>query len=53
MGGFGGGSLEHRRQWLGAQWAGFSPWARRASQSCQARPFEAQEPSSGVARGAL
>eukprot|EP00964_Phaeocystis_antarctica_P016116 scaffold8918_cov59-Phaeocystis_antarctica.AAC.9 len=24
MGGFGGGSLEYSRQWLGAQWAGFS-----------------------------
>jgi len=24
MGGLGGGSLEHPRQWLGAQWAGLS-----------------------------
>ena len=25
IGGFGGGSLEHPRQWLGAQWAGLFP----------------------------
>eukprot|EP00964_Phaeocystis_antarctica_P132361 scaffold96431_cov44-Phaeocystis_antarctica.AAC.2 len=25
MGDFGGDSLEHPRQWLGAQWAGLSP----------------------------
>ena len=23
---FGGGELEHRRRWLGAQWAGLSRW---------------------------
>ena len=36
IGGFGGGSLEHPRQWLGAQWAGLSPWECRAAQSRQA-----------------
>eukprot|EP00964_Phaeocystis_antarctica_P109282 scaffold73758_cov52-Phaeocystis_antarctica.AAC.3 len=29
------------------------PWERRAGQSCQARPEEAQEPSWGTAKGAL
>eukprot|EP00964_Phaeocystis_antarctica_P037504 scaffold21413_cov48-Phaeocystis_antarctica.AAC.3 len=29
------------------------PWERRASQSCQARPEEAQKPSWGTARGAV
>ena len=26
VGGFGGGWLEHPRQWLGARWAGLSLW---------------------------
>ena len=45
IGGFGGGLLEHLRQWLGAQWPDLSPWASRAVQSRQARPEEAQESS--------
>ena len=44
IGGLGGGSLEHPRPWLGAQWAGLSLWECRAAQSRQARPEEAQEP---------
>eukprot|EP00964_Phaeocystis_antarctica_P138478 scaffold103143_cov42-Phaeocystis_antarctica.AAC.2 len=52
MGGFGGGSLEHPRQWLGAQWMGLSPWASRAARSRTNRgsPVEAQEPSRGAAK---
>ncbi len=54
VGGFGGGSLEQPRQWLGAWWAGLSPWECRAAQSRQARPEEAHEPSWGTAKaGAL
>ena len=52
IGGFGGGSLEHPRQWLGAQWSGLSspgsaapPRAARGA-LCE----EAQEPSSGTAK---
>eukprot|EP00964_Phaeocystis_antarctica_P033439 scaffold18964_cov33-Phaeocystis_antarctica.AAC.1 len=45
----GGGWLEHPRQWLGRS----LPRERRASQSCQARPEEAQELSWGAAKGAL
>ena len=41
IGGFGGGLLEHPRQWLGAQWRGLFPWECRAAQSRQARPEEA------------
>ena len=52
IGGFGGGWLEHPGPWVGAQWAGL-PWERRASQSCQARPEEAREPTSGTAKGSL
>eukprot|EP00964_Phaeocystis_antarctica_P016631 scaffold9156_cov57-Phaeocystis_antarctica.AAC.2 len=51
MGGFGGGYLEHPRQWLGTQWAGLVLGVGRASQSRQARPGEAQEPSWGTAKG--
>eukprot|EP00964_Phaeocystis_antarctica_P143146 scaffold108637_cov60-Phaeocystis_antarctica.AAC.3 len=43
IGGFGGGWLEHPRQWLGAQWPDLSPWVSRNAQSRQARPEEAQE----------
>ena len=50
--GFGGGSLEHPRQWLGAQWVGLFLGVRVA-QSRQARPEEAQKPSWGTAKGAL
>ena len=53
IGGFGGGYLEHPRQWLGAQWASLLPWECRAAQSHQARPEEAQEPSWGTAKGVL
>ena len=45
IGGFGGGWLEHPRQWLGGQWPDLSPRAFRAARSRQARPEEAQEPS--------
>ena len=34
LGGFRGGWLAHLNQWLGAQWAGLSPWPSRA----EARP---------------
>ena len=37
--------------WLGARLRGLSLWERRAAQSRQARPEEAQEPSSGTAYG--
>ena len=54
MGGFGGGYLEHPRQWLGARWTGRPLyWEYRAAQSRQARPEEAQEPSWGTAQAAL
>ena len=50
MGGLGFGLLEHPRQWPGAKWAGLYPGS---GQSCQARPDEAREPTSGAAKGAL
>ena len=53
IGGFGGGWLKHPRQWLGTQWPGLSLRVRRANQSHQARPEEAQEPIWGAAKGAL
>ena len=53
IGGFGGGWLEHLRQWLGAQWPGLSPWLSRAARSRQGRRGEAQEPSSALPRGYL
>ena len=57
-----GGSIKHARRWHGAQRAGHflgvpsrpelaTSWECRAAQSRQARPEEAQEPSSGTARG--
>ena len=52
MCGFRGGSLEHPRQWLGAQWVG-RILGVRVAQSRQARPEEAQEPSWGTAKGAI
>ena len=46
--------FEHPRLlWLGALLRGLSLWECRAAQSRQARPEEAQEPSSGPAEGAL
>ena len=45
IGGFGGGSLEHPRQQLGYPVGRPLLWERRASQSCQACPKVAQEPS--------
>eukprot|EP00964_Phaeocystis_antarctica_P088474 scaffold56308_cov61-Phaeocystis_antarctica.AAC.2 len=53
IGGFEAGWLEHPRRWLGTQWPGLSLRVRRARQSCQARPEEAQEPSWGAAKVAL
>ena len=53
IGGFGGGSLEHPRQWPGAQQVGLHPWERRAARSRQVRPEEAQDPISGTAKKAL
>ena len=50
IGGFGGGSLEHPRQWLGAQWAGLFLGVH-AAQNRQMRPEEAQVPSWGTAKG--
>ena len=50
---FGGGALEHPRQWLGAQWPGFSRWVCCTAQSHQARPEEAQEPKPGTAEGCI
>ena len=39
IGGCGGGSLEHPRQWLGAQWAAPStPGSAATAQGRQARP---------------
>ena len=49
----GRGWLEPPRPWLGAQWAGLSPWARRAAHSRKARREEAQEPSWRAAKTAL
>ena len=48
---FGGGALEHPRQWLGAQWPGFSRWECCTAESRQARPEEAQQPKPGTAEG--
>ena len=47
-GDFGDRWLKHSKQWLGARWAGLSPWASR-----QMRPEEAREPSWGGAQTAL
>ena len=49
--GFGGGWLEHPRRWRSAQWRGLFPWEPLAAQSRQARPEEAQELTSGTAKG--
>ena len=38
VGNFGGGRLEHPRQWLGAQWPSLPPWECRAAQSCPEPP---------------
>ena len=51
IGGFGGGSLEHPRQRLGAKWVGLCLECR-AAWSRQARPGEALEPSWGTAKRA-
>ena len=40
IGNSGGGELEHPRQWLGAQWAGLSPWECPTASSRQGRPCE-------------
>ena len=53
IGSFGGGSLEHPRQWLAAQWLGLFLGVYRAAQSRQVRLDEAQEPSWGTAKEAL
>ena len=53
IGGFGGGKLEHPRQWLGAQCGPASSWECRAAQSRQARPEEAQELSWVTAQAAV
>ena len=50
IGGFGGGWLEHLRQWLCTQWPGISPRVSQAARSPQARPEEAQELSWGTAQ---
>ena len=50
MGCGGGGSLEHPKQWLGTLCAGLFLRVH-ATQSRQARPKEAQEPSRGAAKG--
>ena len=50
---FGGGSLEHPRQWLAAQWLGLFLGVYRAAQSRQVRLDEAQEPSWDTAKEAL
>ena len=50
IGGFGGGSLEHPRRYLGARWAGISPWECITDRSFKARPEEAQELSPGTAK---
>ena len=50
IGGFGGGWLEHLRQWLCAQWPDLSPWVSQAARSHQARPEEAQELNSSLPR---
>ena len=47
IGHLGGGSLEQPRPRLGAQWAGLSPWERRAARSRQARAEEARQPELG------
>ena len=44
MGGFGGGSLEHPRQWLGAQWAGLALGVPSYPEPREERPEEAQQP---------
>ena len=49
---FGGGYLEHPRQWQGAQRLASSSECR-AGLSHQAHPEEAQEPSPGTAKGPL
>ena len=52
IGGFGGGELEHPKQWLGAGGPA-SSWECRTAQSRQGRSEEAKEPSWGTAKGPL
>ena len=52
IGGFGGGLLDHPRQWLGTQWAGLSLGVPSRPER-RARLEEAQEPSWGTAQGTL
>ena len=52
MGGSGGGSLEHWRQWLGGHPGTRPPRGEcQAAWSCWVRPGEVQELSSGSAKG--
>jgi hypothetical protein len=44
---------KYKRQRLGAQRLSLSIWVSVAAWSCQARPEEAQEPTSGTAKEAL
>ena len=48
IGSFGGGALEHPRQWLGAQWAGLSPGS---AESPRATESHRAGPSWGAAKG--
>eukprot|EP00964_Phaeocystis_antarctica_P063357 scaffold38022_cov48-Phaeocystis_antarctica.AAC.3 len=50
IGDFGGGSLEHPKQWLCAQWAGLALGVPSCAQSHEARPEEVQEPSWALPR---
>jgi hypothetical protein len=53
VGGFGGGSLEHPRQWLGIRWRGLSPWECQAAPSRQACPAAVRGACWGAAQAAL
>ena len=52
VGGFGGGWLEHPRQWLGAQWVSLFLGVL-SCRNRQARPEEAQGASWGAVKGVL
>ena len=53
IGNLGGGSLEHPRQWLGAQWAGLFLGVPSRPEPPGGAPEEAQEPSWGAAKAGI
>eukprot|EP00964_Phaeocystis_antarctica_P155508 scaffold124723_cov54-Phaeocystis_antarctica.AAC.1 len=53
IGGFGGGSLEHPRLWLGAQWAGLSPGSAEPARAARRALSRRRSRPRALPRGAL